>query len=158
VISSADAVRQVIALVENSALSQKVKQQLMKELEEAVESFQNGRFKKAVGALERFQQKVETQVSRQNPALAALLTEAAQKILQVQTPSRLTVSQEKRGGPLRLSFVPDDACDFTIEYSTNLIDWAPLTKSLRINAREVLDQDGPKAGQRFYRAVVGHCE
>src|ERR1051325_7773239 len=114
----------------------------MKELEEAVESFQNGRFKKAVGALERFQKKVETQVSRQNPALTTLLIEAAQNIIQAQTPFRLIVSHEKRGGPLRLSFVPDDACDFSIEYSTNLIDWIPLTNSIHVNASEVLDRDG----------------
>jgi hypothetical protein len=81
VIAACDAVEKIIEQVDGSNLSRKVKRPLIASLKAACANFELGEFVPAMNALEAFQHKVDAQLGRTDPATAAALNDAVQKLL-----------------------------------------------------------------------------
>jgi hypothetical protein len=81
VISPADAVQLLIALVENSSLPGNRKNPLLASLRAASGSFDRGHSGPGVNQLQAFQHKLSAQVARINPALANEFDDIAQEII-----------------------------------------------------------------------------
>jgi CHRD domain/Bacterial Ig domain len=81
VISAGEAVEQCVTLVDNADLGRKNKRPLLATLKAAAAAFDRGDFTPALNQLEAFQNKVQAQIARDNPAAAAAFIECAQKII-----------------------------------------------------------------------------
>jgi len=81
VITPAESVGRLILLLETSTLSSNVKRPLEATLQAAAASCEAGRFTPALNQLQAFENKVQAQIGRTDPALAEELIAAAQEII-----------------------------------------------------------------------------
>jgi Bacterial Ig domain/Immunoglobulin I-set domain/Immunoglobulin domain len=158
IISSADAVRQLIALIDRSPLSLKFKRQLMHDLQQAVDSFEKRHFRDAIRELQQFLERVDKQIERQNPSLAAALQAGAQMIIDAQTFTRLKIFHDQPNGHWRFVLDEDSDCTFTLETSLDLIHWSLPSGIIRLGPKEWIEKDLPSPGPRFYRAMIHDCK
>jgi hypothetical protein len=81
VITGAEAVEQIIALVESTAVERHNKRPLIVSLKAAKSAFEQDSVSRGGQMLQVFQHKVKAQISRQNPAEAALFDAAAEGVI-----------------------------------------------------------------------------
>jgi hypothetical protein len=81
VITPGDAVDEIIARLENATLPRPIRRPLVATLEAAKAAFDAGDFSTGIRRLQSFQHKVEMRVTPVDPALATLLINAAQKVI-----------------------------------------------------------------------------
>jgi hypothetical protein len=156
IITAEDAVGRLIAFVESSPGAQKYKRDLVNELEAARERFQSGAFRDGVSWLMKFQMKVRVQIARQNPEAANLLIGSAQNIIDAQTVTpRLVGWMEAPRGHLRFTVLGETGAAYTIQCSTNLVDWVPIsTFTVGKGGSEYTAPAPPSPAGTFYRAVL----
>jgi hypothetical protein len=81
VLTPCDAIALMIVMIEETPYSNGIKRPLIDCLEMACDAFDKGKFNKAVGMLEAFQDKAAIRLGPVDPELAALLIEAAQTLI-----------------------------------------------------------------------------
>jgi len=110
----AERIQQCKQLVEASSLPRQTKTPLLASLDASSASFDRGSFTPGVNQLEAFQNKVRAQVERNNPAMAYVLIQAAQQIIDALNCPTATfsipvvVSRNISGGPLTIERVRGD--------------------------------------------------
>jgi hypothetical protein len=87
VLSRGEAVEQIVLLLEETSLELKTKRPLVATLEAACASFNRGNCISGVNQLGAFQNKVRSQIAKENPAIAQLLIQAAQAVIDACRPS-----------------------------------------------------------------------
>ena len=86
VISAGDAVELIVSKLQSSTLPGSIRRPLVATLTVAADTFDAGNFDTGVHHLQSFQDKVQNRVEPVDPDLAALLTNAAQAIIEAVEP------------------------------------------------------------------------
>jgi hypothetical protein len=160
VLTAEQAVEGLIMLVNDSSL--KHKQPLLASLEAALASIQRGNCNSAAGQLHAFQNKVQAQVSPDDPVLALELIQVAGRVIAAlgddgSPPVACEVRSLKRKADgrihLELSGAPGTA--HIVEASTNLVDWEAIcvVRPAADGHCEFEDVHAAKFPCRFYRVA-----
>jgi hypothetical protein len=154
VLTPSQAVGQLTSLLTESGLAQPGP--LMWTLWAAQASLGRGDFVAAASQLQAFIYKVKAQVAPSDPALAQMLTAAAQQVIDALLgvhATRLDVVNRQANGTIQLRFNGTPGQINIVEASTNLTDWEiiGLACEQTEGVFELEDTDAAKLPNRFYR-------
>ncbi len=159
VITAAEAAREIIALVQASGLTEKIKRPLVSTLESAADNFVRTKMTAGVTKLLAFQDKVRTTVARTNPTLAEDFIRAAQRIMDVfapTAPAQLRSCVCLPGHTMRLSGTGSAGKVYLIEATTDMARWEAIGSTVAGDSGVLTyeDTDAARWPCRFYRLAV----
>jgi len=135
-------------------------------LSAALAALDRGNPTAAINQLLAFQNQVYVQVAPADPALAALLINSSQEVLNALTGGRTNPGGQPHGrmvarvqpsdASVRVEFDGQAARSYVIEASSNLVDWEPIAVShADQNGRcKFEDPAARNLNQRYYRVVA----
>jgi hypothetical protein len=165
VISAANAVGELINLIQSlathSGAKPKTWQQLINSLQAAQSQFENGSWNAGLIHMRTFQFRVQNQVQPSDPALAANLTQIAQEIIdavQGNTRKQPTIQalQNRGGNHKSLSFTGATGQIYLVQASSDLTHWETIGVASETDAGSFQfdDINRSTASARFYRLVI----
>jgi len=168
VISAADAVQRLIALVESLALEPRNRQPLLATLSASQAAFARGSFGAALNLLRAFQNQVRAQITPIKPTAAAGLVRGAQVIIDAMRASagdaeaalltarsRIESVARQANGHVRVKFAGIPGHAHLIQTSTNLVDWETVGVGTEVadGVFEFEDSNAAHYSTRFYRTA-----
>ena len=169
IITAAEAVERVIAMVEALHLDSHDRRELLKILEEAQSDFARRNFSGGVKNLADFQSEVRRRLAHDEAATAAALIRAAQVIRDAIPAAghdhdsdshgdcdRIAKVTRRDNGHLRVEFGGAPWRTHLVQASTNLVDWETIGAGAEVadGVFEFEDAKGANYKTRFYRTVV----
>jgi len=163
IITTADAVSRLLALTQAEVARSRP---LEATLSAALAALDRGNPTAAINQLLAFQNQVYVQVAPADPALAALLINSSQEVLNALTGGRTNPGGQPHGrmvarvqpsdASVRVEFDGQAARSYVIEASSNLVDWEPIAVShADQNGRcKFEDPAARNLNQRYYRVVA----
>ncbi|MBI3851780.1 MAG: cadherin-like domain-containing protein [Verrucomicrobia bacterium] len=159
VIAASEAVQKLIDLVNGSRLPHQDTHPLIVTLNAASNSFDRGNGTAGINQLEAFQNKVRAQISPDDPALADLLIQAAQNIIDAfgessEQPGIVRLGRQSLGG-FHLQIAGNRGRVHLLQASTNLVDWETVgvARDTGNGKYEFEDPEASRFVSRFYRVV-----
>jgi poly(3-hydroxybutyrate) depolymerase len=167
IITPAQAVADLVALVDDAAIARQHKHPLMASLNVAMASFDRGSFGAGINQLGAFQNKVEAQIAPDYPAVAEALIQAAQAVMDLLSgsdagPSSRPVVQARgqinsllrhADGSSQLRFTGAPGLVYLIEASADLVNWETIGTASELEAGSFEFEDAATIPSRFYRVT-----